>query len=546
MRTFLLLIFTISFSCLNGQTVRILFDASKGEQTGNADWVIDADQYNVCINSSGNIYTNIACSESNAQRAVTPPDSTVNTSTAENYWSGGLSAWAVECAKRGYKVESLPYNGQITYGNTSNAQDLSKYRIFVLCEPNINFTPAQKTAIINFVGNGGRLFMVADHWGSDRNFDGDQSVTAFNDLMFNNGINNNNPFGMKLDTVNYSGTTSNKTTYAFDSLINGPYGSVTQMKWSGGTTITIDTSKNNSVRASFYKTGVTQNSNNIFAAYARYGKGKVVLFGDSSPFDDGTGDPGDVLYDGWLGDVSGNHRKMIMNATVWLANFDSFKVTINPSGPTTFCTGDSVMLTASAAVSYAWSNGKTSSSISVKTANTYSVTATNSLGQTASKSIQVNVLPLPNPVLSKKSDTLFTGDFKNYQWYRNDTFLSSFTQSFITPKVSGNYKVVVSDSSGCIAISNEINYMAPVIEPAGISKLNADFIFKQMNKIIFLENINQENFEINIFDALGKKIMHLKDRSSYEVFTELIQKNILFFNIKFKNQTQTFYYIKPE
>jgi len=41
--------------------------------------------------------------------------------------------------------------------------------------------------------------------------------------------------------------------------------------------------------------------------------------GDSSPADDGTGDYGDNLYDGWLEDANGNHRRLIMNGSVWLA-----------------------------------------------------------------------------------------------------------------------------------------------------------------------------------------------------------------------------------
>jgi hypothetical protein len=52
---------------------------------------------------------------------------------------------------------------------------------------------------------------------------------------------------------------------------------------------------------------------------SRYGLGKIAAIGDSSPADDGTGDPNDVLYDGYITGASGNNRKAIMNATYWLA-----------------------------------------------------------------------------------------------------------------------------------------------------------------------------------------------------------------------------------
>jgi hypothetical protein len=46
----------------------------------------------------------------------------------------------------------------------------------------------------------------------------------------------------------------------------------------------------------------------------------VAAIGDSSPIDDGTGDPNDLLYDGYIGGGLGNHKKLIMNTTFWLAN----------------------------------------------------------------------------------------------------------------------------------------------------------------------------------------------------------------------------------
>ena len=42
--------------------------------------------------------------------------------------------------------------------------------------------------------------------------------------------------------------------------------------------------------------------------------------GDSSPADDGTGDPNDVLYDGYFADANGQHQLLLMNATIWLAS----------------------------------------------------------------------------------------------------------------------------------------------------------------------------------------------------------------------------------
>ena len=300
--------------------IKILFDATKAETAGNADWVIDADTHNLGFGSGPAVVG--GGSESNPQRIPTPAQSGITASTAETYWEGALSYWAIDCVKKGYQVETLPYNAVISYGNASNSQDLSNYKIFVVVEPNIKFSASEKTAIINFVQNGGSLFMVSDHIVSDRNNDGFDSPQILDDLMHNNGI-VDNPFGIIFDSANISGSSSTLSTFANDSLLHNTttgFGNVSQVLWSNGTTMTINPTINPSVRAAVFKSGSsTSGKTNILVAYARYGLGKVVAFGDSSPFDDGTGDSNDVLYNGYITDAAGNHQKLIMNATIWLA-----------------------------------------------------------------------------------------------------------------------------------------------------------------------------------------------------------------------------------
>src|SRR5688500_11849953 len=54
--------------------------------------------------------------------------------------------------------------------------------------------------------------------------------------------------------------------------------------------------------------------------------------------------------------------------------------TITPSGPVDLCTGGSVTLTATAGVSYLWSNGATTQAIVVTTAGSYVVTVDDGAG----------------------------------------------------------------------------------------------------------------------------------------------------------------------
>lgn len=330
-----LLLFTFSTA-----QVKILFDATKAESAGNADWVIDADLNNIGYFISNNGVPTTGGTESNAQ-AIPTPAVTLGNTYAETYWDGGLSYWGLDCIKKGYSVESLPIGKAITYGNIANTQDLSKYDVFIVCEPNILFTATEKTAILAFVNNGGGLFMIADHDISDRNNDGDDAPIVWNDLMQNNSTGNSNPFGFlfnnpgntAIDNISETSTNLNQSLAGNDSILHGPWGNVTRVKWSGGTTMTLTPSANPTIKPVIYANAISSppsGNNEVMVAYGRYGKGKFVAFGDSSPFDDGTGDPLDALFTGYMGDVTPNHRNIIMNSTIWLVeNNTTLPVSIN-------------------------------------------------------------------------------------------------------------------------------------------------------------------------------------------------------------------------
>ncbi len=325
-------LFGFIFFCseISSAQIKILFDASKAEMAGNADWVIDADQHNLGSNSSGLMLPGFG-SESNPQRFPTPAQSGITASTPETYWEGSLSNWAIDMVKHGYEVETLPYNASITYGNSSNVQDLSNYKVFIIDEPNIQFTAAEKTALIHFVQNGGGLFMISDHTVSDRNGDGWDSPAIWNDLFSTNSV-QADPFGITFDLQNISQTSSNIANLPSDSCLHGPMGNVTAVKYSNGTTMTLSTAANSTVKGLIYKTGASNSgTTQILFSRARYGNGKVCAFGDSSPPDDSTGDPNDQLYNSYIGEVNGSHQKLLVNATIWLATTDSLALSVNES-----------------------------------------------------------------------------------------------------------------------------------------------------------------------------------------------------------------------
>ena len=303
----------ISFSCDNEKDVdvnstkantntalavtpkKFLFDATKAQTAGNADWVLDAD--------------------TSPQRFPTPAQSNITATTTQSFWRGGLSAWGVSLVKLGHTVETLPSGTAITYGGTG-AQDLKNYDVYVIAEPNIRFTSAEKTAILNFVKNGGGLFLIANHNGSDRNNDGYDAAKVWNDLMSTNTV-KTNPFGITITLNSISETTSNRLSATTNTILNGSQGTVTQLKYSAGATMSISTTANATVRGLIWRGSSTQGTSNIMCASATFGTGRVVAIGDSSPADDGTGATGDTLYPGWTELAS--HPILHLNASLWLA-----------------------------------------------------------------------------------------------------------------------------------------------------------------------------------------------------------------------------------
>lgn len=304
---YILLIFMVMFTSitLNAQIKKFLFDATKHQTAGNADWVIDED-------NSGGTYT--------AQRFPTPLQSTITSTTPETYWTGGISSWGIALVKLGHQVETLPAGTPITYGSTTNVQDLSHYDVFIVDEPNNPFTATEKTAIISFVQNGGGLFMISDHVNADRDGDGWDALKAWNDLMRNNSF-GTLPFGFKFDSVSVSPNTTNVlSTWSSNPVLNGPNGAVNQVMFSAGATITVYPSINSTVKTLVWTTGTSQTSTtNVLCGTATYGTGRVFGIGDSSPADDGTGSPGHTLYHGWDVDAGGNHARLHLNASLWLA-----------------------------------------------------------------------------------------------------------------------------------------------------------------------------------------------------------------------------------
>ena len=152
--------------------------------------------------------------------------------------------------------------------------------------------------------------------------------------------------------------------------------------------------------------------------------------------------------------------------------------TVNESGATTFCSGNSVTLSSSVTgVSYLWNNNTTTQNISATTTGNYSVEVTDANGcKGTSTAVKVTENPLPVPIVNASGETAFCSGNNvtlsssvtgvSYLWSNNATTKS------IAATTTGNYSVEVTDANGCKGTSTAVTVTenplpAPIVNASG-------------------------------------------------------------------------------
>ena len=170
-----------------------------------------------------------------------------------------------------------------------------------------------------------------------------------------------------------------------------------------------------------------------------------------------------------------------------------YAATLTSSGSTTFCTGDSVTLNATAGNNtnntYLWSTGATTQTITASTSGSYSVTVTNThSGCTATSSQTVTVNPLPTvgvsvtpsaTVCAGTSVTLSGTGATSYSWTGGVTngvaFVPSGTTTF----------TVTGTTTGCSNTATQtITVNAIPAQPAAFTA-KTTFVYKGDNGIVY-------------------------------------------------------------
>ena len=152
--------------------------------------------------------------------------------------------------------------------------------------------------------------------------------------------------------------------------------------------------------------------------------------------------------------------------------------TITASGPTTFCSGNTVTLTCSSSAEYLWSNGETTQSIIVSVAGNYSVQVSNVEGCLSLPSAATTVVVNPGPgipVITGAPLTFCAGSSVNLSAPAGFTYIWSTGQTTqsISVSTTQDVSVTISDANGCSVPSALVSVVSnplpasPLITPSG-------------------------------------------------------------------------------
>lgn len=189
--------------------------------------------------------------------------------------------------------------------------------------------------------------------------------------------------------------------------------------------------------------------------------------------------------------------------------------TVTANGPTEFCAGGTVILSAGPGyASYLWNSGSTTPGVTITESGDYYVTVLDGNGcidsSMAATPVTVTVWE-PEPTVQQSGDMLTltnAGDFVSNQWYFNGNPIPGATSETFSIDTSGNFWVCVFDDNGCEGCS-------PVYEMTccvGIEEANFDGtvqVYPNPNNGQFTLEVEMQremDMSVGLYDMIGKQV----------------------------------------
>jgi uncharacterized delta-60 repeat protein len=213
-------------------------------------------------------------------------------------------------------------------------------------------------------------------------------------------------------------------------------------------------------------------------------------------------------------------------------DYDTIEVVVNPlpgpvitpDGPTSFCIGDSVTLSASGFASYSWNTGSIDADLTVHTSGTYTVTVVDAMMCSNFTSVTVTVNALPSidagtttPFCMGDSTQLNALGGVSYVWDTNpDLSSTSVGNPYASPVSDSWFYVTGTDANGCSNSDSVLVQVNPLPAQPTIT-------FVQSNHTIVTNNTSGNTWYFNgsvISGQSGQVITAGSNGDYWVIFTD--------------------------
>jgi hypothetical protein len=230
----------------------------------------------------------------------------------------------------------------------------------------------------------------------------------------------------------------------------------------------------------------------------------------------------------YLASEAGDYSVTITNSGSCSSTSTEVTIVVNPlptsnitaNGPTIFCIGGNVVLSANQSVGYSYQwllNGNAilgalSPDYSATTSGAYSCNITNAeFCSKTSNVITVTVNELPEaPSITQIGNTLYSSLGVQYQWYFEGTQINGATNQTYNPSQQGNYQVMIWDANECPSnLSAPFAFVFTAIDDLSVNNSAVRIYPNPVSELLNIEPISQESrgFNIQLLNSTGQLIV---------------------------------------
>ncbi len=181
-----------------------------------------------------------------------------------------------------------------------------------------------------------------------------------------------------------------------------------------------------------------------------------------------------------------------------------------------------------------WYDGSDTKQHTVSEKGIFTVSAINYQGCRQTDSIHVDFKQVPQPIISQRSDTLFTDTGYSYRWYYNG-IPTGGNDHFLHVFQNGTYTVEITDSNGCSNYSLTFPVVGIFVVRPEETQFRVYPIPSREGEVISVTG-NHDIHSIHVHDMLGREIVGIEKLETREYQIRNIQRGLYILTVNQKHR----------